>query len=336
MDGPPSDAAVLPGRATAADVARHAGVSRSTVSRAFTPGRSVGEDARNRILAAARDLGYEPDGLAKALISGRSGIVGILMGEMANPIHAVLHQSIGLHLQQGGFIPISAQIGADTSTGQIVGMFRRYRAEAVILTSMHVSHDLIAACRKAGLNVLTLNRVVEDGTVPSICADVEDGGRQAAAHMLATGRRRIAVARGVAGSWTAEFRAAGHLDGLARKAASAHRVIEGGYGYADGVAAAQTIVEAGCDGVLCPNDLFAIGLMDTLRGRFDLRVPDDVSVIGFDDIPMADWDSYRLTTVRLPVGGLAERGAAAIRHGLGAAEPIAEWLPCRLVIRASA
>ena len=332
MDGTETTTSQPSARVTAADVAMRVGVSRSTVSRAFTPGRSVGADARTRILAAARDLGYEPDGLAKALISGRSGIVGILMGELENPIHAVLHQAIGLRLQQHGLIPISAQVRPGIGTEEIVAIFRRYRAEAVILTSMHVSPELVGACRDAGLRVLLLNRIDEVGQASSVCADIRQGGRLAAEHLLSTGRRRIAIAKGVAGSWTAETRLAGHFAGLEARGVGVRVVLDGGYGYDDGAGAAEAVAASGCDGMLCPNDLFGIGLMDALRGRFGCRIPDDIAVVGFDDIPMAAWQSYALTTVRLPIEEMADRGLQAIVER-AINEPVQEWVPCQLIMR---
>ncbi|MEM8662698.1 MAG: LacI family DNA-binding transcriptional regulator [Pseudomonadota bacterium] len=319
-------------------MADRAGVSRSTVSRAFTPGRSISADARTRVLRAARELGYEPDGLAKGLISGRSGIVGILIGELANPIHAVLHQALSFKLQRHGLIPVAAQLGAGVGTAEIVAMFRRYRAEVVVLTSMQVTTALLSACKRGGLRVLLVNRIDAEGAVPSICADLEQGGELAARHLAAGGRRRIAVVEGVAGSWTSKARLAGHLAGLRAAGLAPVSVVAGGYAYADGAAAAEAIAALQCDGVLCPNDLFAIGLMDRLRHGLGCKVPDDVAVVGFDDIPMAQWTAHDLTTVRLPIERMTDRAVNEIveigQEGL--LDPTRIWVPCRLVERRSA
>ena len=135
------------GRATADDVARLAGVSRATVSRAFSRGQSVQEQTRERILKAAQELGYQPNALAQALTSRRSQIVGILMGQLKNPIHAVLHQTISMALQQNNFIPISGQIGREDDVDRLIATFRQYQVGVVILTSMNISPGLVEEFR---------------------------------------------------------------------------------------------------------------------------------------------------------------------------------------------
>ena len=330
----------MDGKVTAADVARRADVSRSTVSRAFSPGRPVDPSTRARILKAARELGYEPDGLAKALISGRSGIVGILMGELTNPIHAAIHQTLSFKLQRGGLIPVSAQLGEGSGIAEVVAMFRRYRADAVVLTSMNVTQPMIAACRSVGLRVLLLNRVDGEGAVASICADVEQGGRLAATHLAQAGHRRVALAQGVPGSWTATARLTGHRAGLDAAGLVPAATLPSGYGYDDGLAGADALVAATVrpTAILCPNDLYAIGLMDRLRKVHGVRIPDDLAVVGFDDIPMAAWSMHDLTTVRLPVERMTGLALAQLTEMAGADAQLMDrtWVPCRLVRRGSA
>lgn len=327
-------------RVTAEDVALKAGVSRSTVSRVFTPGRPVQAETRSRILKAAKELGYEPNALAQALISRRSHIVGILMGELSNPFHAVLHQSISHQLQSNGFIPVSAQLGPADDINRIIAMFRQYQVGVVVLTSMKVNAHMVAACQEAGLLVVLLNRVDEHGVTPSICADVTQGGHLAAERLADRGCKRIAVSRGAAGSWTSAARLKGHLEGLSKLGLEPLFVTEGGYTYEDGAKVADDIAASNLetpDGILCPNDLFAIGFMDRYRVRTGASFPDDLSVIGFDDIPMAAWESHALTTVRLPVSSMVERAVEMIDRTLMSQTPVEEkiWMPCRMVIRKS-
>lgn len=327
-------------RVTADDVAQRAGVSRSTVSRVFSPGRSVQEQTRQRILRVAQELGYHPNALAQALTSRRSQIVGIVMGELSNPIHAVLHQSLSHALQSNGFIPISAQIAAGDDVGDMISTFRQYQVGVVILTSMNIPADLVGRFQNAGLQVLLLNRVDEDGTTASVSADVTQGGQLAARYLVDKGCQQIAIAKGAPGHWTSEARFAGHLSGLDRLGYTPAQVLEGGYTYADGARVADALAEHPTlpDGILCPNDLFAIGFMDRLRTSRKARFPEDISIVGFDDIPMADWEGNRLTTIRLPVSAMASRAAELIARIISDDEPVQEriWIPCRLVERASA
>lgn len=327
-------------RVTADDVALRAGVSRSTVSRAFSPGRPVQEKTRKRILHAAQELGYHPNALAQALTSRRSQIVGIVMGELSNPIHAVLHQSLSHALQSNGFIPISAQISQQNDVDQMIATFRQYQVSVVILTSMNIPGNLIIRFQNAGLQVLLLNRVDEDGTTASVSADVTQGGQLAARRLVNSGCNRIVIAKGAAGHWTSQARFAGHLTGLERLGTTPEDVLEGGYTYDEGAKVADILSARPAlpDGILCPNDLFAIGFMDRLRSRKGIRFPHDIRVVGFDDIPMSNWAGNQLTTIRLPVSAMAARAAEVIARIISDEEPVQDriWIPCRLTERTSA
>lgn len=327
-------------RVTSDDVALRAGVSRSTVSRAFSPGRPVQEETRQRILRAARELGYHPNALAQALTSRRSQIVGIVMGELSNPIHAVLHQSLSHALQSNGFIPISAQLSPSNDADQMIATFRQYQVSVIVLTSMNIPTDLVTRIQDAGLQVLLLNRVDEDGTTASVSADMTQGGQMAARYLADRGSRQITIAKGSSGHWTSRARFAGHLTGLERMNITPMEVLEGGYTYEDGIKVADILAARPTlpDGILCPNDLFAIGLMDRLRSCKGSRFPQDTRVVGFDDIPMADWIGNQLTTIRLPVSAMATRAAEVIARIIGEQEAVQEkiWIPCRLTERASA
>ena len=316
-------------------------MSRATVSRAFSRGQSVQEQTRERILKAAQELGYQPNALAQALTSRRSQIVGILMGQLKNPIHAVLHQTISMALQQNNFIPISGQIGREDDVDRLIATFRQYQVGVVILTSMNISPGLVEEFHRAGFQVLLLNRIDDDSVTASVCADLTQGGSLAARLLVERGCSRIAVARGTPGHWTSAARLAGHLAGLERQGQTPLKVVDGGYTYADGARIADALMDTGeplPDGFLCPNDLFAIGFMDRLRAARGLRIPDDMKVVGFDDIPMAEWESNRLTTIRLPVQAMAKRATDVISRIVVEDEKVEEkiWIPCRLIERDTA
>ncbi len=322
---------------TAEDVARHVGVSRSTVSRAFSADRLVKKVTRKKILKAAEELGYQPNALAQALISRRSQIVGIVMGELNNPFHAILHGALTSSLQANGYIPMTAQLGPDKSITDAVSMFRQYQVGAVLLTSMVVTQSMIAACRKAGLLVALLNRIDEEDLAASVCADLEQGGMLAAEHIISRSPSRIAIIEGHEKSWTAKARLAGHLAGLQRAGITPVWVLPGDYTYKAGAVAADVLFSDGPrpDAVICANDLTAMGLMDTARSKYGLRIPNDFAVIGFDDIPMAEWDCFDLTTVRLPVNRMIERTTDLVDRMMAEPTQVSEktWVPCRLVMR---
>ena len=327
-------------RVTAADVAKELGISRSTVSRAFSPDAYVKPATRAKILSTAKSLGYEPNAVAQALISKRSKIVGIIMGDLHNPFHAQIHSALTEGLQSAGLIPITAQIGPENAIDQALTMFRQYQAGAVLLTSLVVSQDMIAECDRAGIPTVILNRIDEEGVTASVCADLEFGGSLAAKHLVKTGRKRIAIIQGLAGSWTSKARLAGYLRGLEESGLQAFKQIPGDYTYQCGIDAACELLSAGRkpDAVLCGNDLTAIGFLDGARLNFGAVIPEDIAVVGFDDIPMASWQSYNLTTVRLPVKQMIDRTIDLLDRFVTGRQQLMEkvLVPCRLIERKTA
>ena len=326
-------------RVTAADVAKALGVSRSTVSRAFSTDAYVKPATREKVLKTAKVLGYEPNALAQALISQRSNIVGIIMGDLHNPFHATIHSALTERLQAEGLIPLTAQLGPERSIDDAVATFRQYQVGTVLLTSIVVTAEMTKACERSGLRMALLNRIDENGLAAAVCADLEQGGVLAARHLAETGRTRIAIIEGLAGSWTTKARLAGHRRGLAEAGLAPVEAIPGDYTYQAGVEAAERLFARSDppEGVLCANDLTAIGFLETARLAFGARVPEDIAVVGFDDIPMARWQSFDLTTVRLPVGQMVDRMIDLLKRMRASAEPVLDTtlVPCRLVERAT-
>lgn len=328
-------------RVTADDVARELGISRSTVSRAFTPDTFVRPETRQKVLKTAARLGYEPNAIAQALTGRRGRIVGIIMGDLQNPFHATIHSAVTAALQARGLTPITAQIDpASASIDTAVATFRRYQVDAVILTSLQVDADMTAVCLKAGLRPVLLNRSDPSGQAPAVSANLGAGAERAATHLATRGCRRIVILEGPAGSWTTKTRRAGHLAGLAAAGIDPVSIVSAGYTYEGGQAAADETFGAGDtpDGVLASNDLAAIGFLDRARRAYGLDAPNNFALVGFDDIPMAAWDGYGLTTIRLPVNRMAERVAELADRLIAREVDGAELtlIPCTLVERHSA
>ncbi len=323
---------------TSTDVARAVGVSRSTVSRAFIPEAYVKPEVRQRILSVSNKMGYTPNVLARALISQESPIVGIIMHTLSNPFHAALYSELSNKMQSAGLTPITAQLSEAGDVKAALEAFRQYRVQRVVLTSFAVTEPVVEACLDSGLEVFLLNRTDRMGRTSAVCADLTQGGRLAADHLVGRGHSRIAIVDGLAGSWTATARAEGYIQGLTAHGLEPVLRIEGDYTYEAGAAAADVIRNAGCnpDGVLCANDLCAFGLIDALRAD-SCRVPDDVAVVGFDDVPMAAWGAYQLTSVRLPINQMVDRLLDLLMRTAVADEALTEvtFVPCRLVERAT-
>lgn len=328
-------------RVTTAQIARRLGVSRSTVSRALAGSVAVRPETRARVARMAESLGYRPNLLAKALISRQSPIVGVVMGDVSrNPFHAEIHAALTRGMQRIGLTPLTAQLGPDNGVDKALEIFSQYQVGQVILTSFSITEDVLEACLASDLEVVLLNRVDLHARTSAVCADMAQGGRLAAEHLARRGKKRVALVEGLAGAWTSRSRLEGYLQGAEAHGLDIVARLAGDYSYDGGLAAARQLIE--CDtlpeAVLCANDLTAFGLIDGLRRDAGIAVPGQVAVLGFDDVPMAAWAAYDLTTVRLPVNAMIERLMALLKRlrQEDATEPEVTFLPCRLVSRGSA
>jgi len=325
---------------TSAEIARRLGISRSTVSRAFTPGAAVNPETRARVMRMAKSLGYQPNVFAKALISRQSPIVGVVMGDLSNPFHAEIHSALTQQMQAAGLTPLTTQLVGSDGVDRALAIFSQYQVRQVILTSFAITEDVLEACLASELEVVLLNRVDLDGRTPAICADLAQGGRLAAGHLAARGYRRVAIVEGMAGTWTSRSRVEGYLQGIEAHDLTMTTRLPGDYSYRCGLAAAGRLLDRAPlpEAVLCANDLTAFGMIDGLRRTGGLRIPGDIAVIGFDDVPMAGWKAYDLTTIRLPVMAMVARLTELLdrmRHEPESGVEVT-FLPCRLVARETA
>lgn len=305
-----------PSPVTADDIAEQLGISRSTVSRALTPGASVSERTRQLVLRKAKAMGYRRNELASALTSPRKRIVGIVMAELENPIHATLIERFTRQLQQAGSAPIAIGLGQESDFDAVLETLMQYQVGVVVLASLQVTPAILKACEQAAVPTLALGRLVDTPSVSSITADQFQGGLLAARHAIDSGYRRIAVITGPRSRWTSWAREVGFLRGLDAEGLSPVQRIVGDYTVESGSAVATELFSQAKpkhpDLVYCANDLMAIGLIDTARDRFGLRVPQDLGVIGFDNIPMAAWTPYSITTIELPIDAMVAAAVAKV------------------------
>jgi DNA-binding LacI/PurR family transcriptional regulator len=332
---------------TSVDVARLAAVSQSAVSRAFTPGASVSEDTRRKVMDAARRLGYRPNAHARSLITGRSRIVGLVLSQLENLFYPTALQQLATRLQRDGHHVLLFVTDTHNADGLIAEILQ-YHVDGIVLAATTLSSQLAQRCADAAIPVVLFNRVMGLGGgagappgVGSVRSDNVAGGR-ALAHFLADGgHRRIAYIAGQEESSTNLERERGFRDGLAERGQRIWARSIGQYDPAQARAAALALFtpDERPDAVFVASDHMAFAVMDALRHRLGLRVPEDVSVVGFDDVPQAAWDSYRLTTVQQPVAAMVEATASLLQQGLrGETDPADRniVLPGRLVVRASA
>jgi len=304
-------------RVTSTDVATRAGVSRSAVSRVFTPGASVSEAMEKRVRRAAAELGYRPNVLARAMKAGRSKIVGLVVGYLQNQFYPDALERLSRLLQAEGYhalVFMASNTGAETE--QVVSEILDYQVDAIILASVSMSNDLTRRCEAAGVPVVLFNRTQDDARLSAVTSDNRAGGARLAQFLLAGGHERIAHIAGWEGASTQRDRERGFLLGLAEGNQSLFARAQGAFDYAKAQTATREMFSTRPhpDAVFVANDHMAFAVMDVLRFELRLRVPDDVSVVGYDDVPLAAWPAYDLTTVRQPSGRMAE---ACVRAVLG-------------------
>jgi DNA-binding LacI/PurR family transcriptional regulator len=328
-------------RPTLEAVAARAGVSRATVSRVVNGSATVTPEIRDAVLRAIDQLGYVPNPAARSLVTRRTGSIGLVISEPPSrvfsddPFFAVVARTVGQELADAGkqvvLLPASSPAGHARVERHVAGG----HVDGVILVSMHGSDPLPAALARTDVPVVSHGRPIAAVPLPYCDCDNVGGARSAVRHLLERGRRRIAAITGPPDMSAALDRMTGYrevLSGGDRRSLAAI----GDFTRASGAAAMRQLLEddPGLDAVFAASDLMAIGALHALRqaGR---RVPDDVAVVGFDDIEAARFTDPPLTTVRQPV---AEVARAVVRRLLGpaderAAEPLI--LPTELVVRDS-
>lgn len=289
------------GRITSLDVAEKAGVSRSAVSRVFTPGASVSKGTAAKVRRAAGELGYRPNVLARSLNTGQSRIIGLVVAYLENQFYPEAIEKLSKSLQERGYHVLVFMASNDSeSTQSVIDELLDYQVDGIIAASVGLGNDLTQRCAAAGIPVMLFNRRQDDPHFSSVTSDNADGGRQLAEFLLAGGHTRIGHIAGWEGASTQVDREAGFVGGLhAADAALAARGV-GNFDFAQAQAAARVMfdVDAPPDAVFVANDHMAFAVMDVLRFELGIDVPNDVSVVGFDDVQLSAWPTYDLTTVR--------------------------------------
>jgi DNA-binding LacI/PurR family transcriptional regulator len=316
-------------------VAERAGVSRSAVSRAFTPGASIAPATLERIKEAAAALGYQVNDLARGLLANRSRLIGLVTCDADTPFRAQMIAALSQTLIKRGNVPAIINIGP--TADDIANASRqllRYRAEATVFLSGSPPDSLVELTRRNGQPLILISRA-ETG-LDSVHCDDKDGARQAFEALSMSGASRFAVVSKAKPSPSLSVREQAFAE-FAATSGFKPRIVRAGHSDYDGGQEAARQLLASCptpDAIFCVNDLMAFGALDHLRGA-GLRVPDDVSVIGFDDVPIAAWASYRLTTLRQDPRRIAREVVSILDRRLADPDlpPIAVYFPVELVVR---
>ena len=326
--------------ATIRDVARACGVHVSTVSRTFSAPNLVNPETRSRVLAVAEQLGYRPNKAARALITGRTTNLGLIVADITNPYFPPMIKAAQSQARRHDHHVFVADTDENPAVEEELVRTLAAQVDGILLCSPRMASRSLSTLAQE-VPIVVVNRSV-DG-IPAVLMDLASGARSAIDHLADLGHKHVAYVGGPAVSWTnRELRRAAVA---AAKARGIRLHLLGPFppNHAGGVAAASAVRETPATGVLAFNDIVAIGLLEALR-EAGVSVPGQISLIGVDDIPQAE--IVRLTTIATPTDAAGRAAvdmllarAAAGRRGAAAAEDqeaVADrWLPTTLVVRES-
>ena len=291
-------------KTTSVEVAKLAGVSQSAVSRVFTPGASSSKRTSEKVLKAAAKLGYRPNILARSLITGRTRIIGLVVAYLDNYFYPEAVELLSNALQKKGYHVLVFM--ASKTAGNIDDVLEEmldYQVDGVIAASVAMSSDLAARCNAAGVPVVLFNRAEDNERLSAVTSDNIDGGQKVAKFLIAGGYKRLGYIAGWEGASTQRDREAGFIEELKKHKRSLYAREVGNFNMDEARQAARKMFTAReiPDAVFVANDHMSFAVMDVIRFELGLKIPEQVSVVGYDDVPVASWPAYDLTTVRQPV-----------------------------------
>jgi len=326
------------------DVAKHAGVSVSTVSYVLNDSGSVGESRRARVLDAVHVLNYTPNAAARSLKRRSASTIGLVVPDLANQFFALVTEGVELAAaERDVLVVLCVPEATDRPTEYYTRLLNSNRLDGVVYLpgSGGMAARLVLELAEAGPVVLVDERI-PGFDMPAVVADSRRGAREIAAYVLARGHRRLAIIGGPEALWTSHQRLSGYREAIAARGLDVDGVplFVGDHRQPSGAELAERALVGSPDerptALLCANDLMAFGALEYCR-RVGLRVPEDVSLTGFDDVPIAAMITPSLTTVRQPARDMGY-GAAGLLFDLMLDEPTGqapEPFPTTLQVRDS-
>lgn len=322
---------------TLKEVAERAGVSRSAVSRTFTDGASVSEKMRRKVERAARDLGYSPNALASSLTTGRTKLIGLVSNNFHNPIFLQVFDLFTKGLQDRGLRPLLVNLTDETDPEASVRMLRQYSVDGVVVASSTLPPGFAKAFRDAGVPVVhSFGRYSSAPQVHVVGIDNVECGRMAARALLARGYRKLAFLGGPEAATSTQDRYAGFFEELGRT-----RGLSLSYSFADAYSfdagrreMLRLLQTDTAEAYFCGDDVLSIGVLSAIK-ESGLRVPEDIGIIGLNDMEMARWQNVNLTTIHQPIQQIITSSIELMVAMLDDPEryPEARIFPCEIVER---
>ncbi|HUV31998.1 MAG TPA: LacI family DNA-binding transcriptional regulator [Devosiaceae bacterium] len=325
---------------TESDVAKLAGVSQSAVSRAFTPGASIAERMRKKVLEAAAKLGYHPNLMARSLATRRSNIIGLAISNLANPFYVEVVRELSEQLRRTDRHILLFTAPANTDVDPALDRVLSYQVDALILTATTASAELAQQCQKAGVPIVQINRASKLAGVSTVRGENRKASERIAEFLLAGGHKRYAFLGGTPDSNVGKERQIAFAACLKSHGVKRVEVAFGDYTFEAAAAAARRLLNNPLrpDAIYCASDYMAFAALDVAKREFGLAVPRDVSIIGFDDVPEAGNPAHDLTTYSQPAGAFVSAAIRIIdaRNAEPAGRARRVEIPGELMVRGSA
>lgn len=319
---------------TLKDVAELAGVSRAAVSRAYTAGASVSAKTRVKVERAATELGYSPNMLARSLTTGKTQLVGLVSNNFHNPVFLQIFEQFTRILQERGLRPLLVNLTDEVDPARSVQLLQQYSVEGVIVASSHLPDGFAGAFRDAGLPVVhAFGRASVPPDVHVVGIDNVAAGRMAAQTLIARGYRHLGFIGGPETASTTQDRLLGF-----RTAAGDLRVsasFAGAYSFEAGRTEMQRLLQQPlAEAYFCGDDVLSIGALSAVQ-EAALRVPQDLGIIGLNDMEMSAWANIDLTTIHQPFEAIVRSSVDLIVSSFAdpGAAPEVRLFPCHIVER---
>lgn len=329
-------------RVTLTDVAKAAGVHPGTVSRALNEETEsqVSQETVRRVRKVAKDLGYTPNTVARGLRTNRSMTIGIIVPDLTNPIFPPMVRGIDSYLSPRGYSSLVVNTdGSDAAERTLFESLMERQVDGFIVATGHDKHELMIEARKRGVHVVMVNRDSAGVGYPAVTGDDSQGIFDAVSHLIALGHKRMVHLAGPHGFSTSRIRADAFLAACKKFGIYGRVVDTSGYSVDAGQRAMDEVLDKGTDrvtAVVAGNDLLALGTYHSLR-MHGLRCPEDVSVVGFNDMLFANDFQPPLTTVRSPHFEMGVEAARLLLNEIAGTLPggARVTLPVALVVRGS-
>lgn len=324
---------------TAIDVAKLAGVSQPVVSRAYTPKAYIAKNTRERVLKAAKQLGYRPNMLARSLRTNKSNIIALAISYLENPFYAQVVKELSEQLRETDRHILLFVAPDDNLPDPALAKGLNYQVDALIMSGTKASKELAVNFKNAGVPIVQINRKSNFPGISTVQGEDHQAGRIIAKHLFAGGHERFGFVSGIAGSSTSLSRLEGYKEYLLSQGVEDIQLAHGNNTFESAANAVRALLgsKKPPDAIFCASDYMAFAALEVAKKEFGLNIPDDLSVVGFNDVPDACLSAYDLTTFSQPAALMVKKTISLVDELIAGSKRRAQHLIVtgKLIVRGS-